>query len=383
MPNKVLLVDDEYNVLQAYTRVLRRRFELEVAPGGAEALACLAANGPFAVIVSDQTMPGMDGVELLAQVRERYPDTIRIMLTGNADQGTAADAVNRGAIFRFLAKPCDSEELARALEAGIRQYELVTAEQQLLEQTLRGSLALLVELLSILDPIAFGRAQTVAGLAEGIARDLAMAEPWVLGIASILSQIGILTIPDGLVAKLHSGGFLSASEREIANRVPEIGANLLRHIPRLEQVAETIYYMNKNYNGTGFPADSLKGGDIPLGGRVLRVATDYLNLLAAKGDPKAALAELEYRTSWYDQSVVCSLARVLQAQEPHGEATQILEVSVKELRLGQVLQGNIETATGLLLVPAGTRLGLSHLEKLRNYARLAGIREPISVLSRG
>jgi hypothetical protein len=113
------------------------------------------------------------------------------------------------------------------------------------------------------------------------------------------------------------------------------------------------------------------------------VATDYLNLLATKGEPKAALAELEYRTSWYDQSVVCSLARVLQVQEPHGEATRILEVSVKELRLGQVLQDNIETATGLLLVPAGTRLGLSHLEKLRNHARLSGIREPISVLSRG
>jgi len=381
MPNKVLLVDDETNVLQAYTRVLRRRFDLEVALGGAEALASLARSGPFAVIVSDMRMPGMDGVELLAQVRERFPDTTRIMLTGNADQGTAMAAVNLGAIFRFLTKPCDPETLAQALEAGIRQYELVTAEKQLLEQTLKGTLEVLVELLSILDPISFGRAQTMGELAEGVARDLAMPTPWVLGIASILSQIGILTVPDALVTKLHTGGFLNSNEREIANRVPEIGSNLLKRIPRLEQVAEAIYYMNKNFNGTGFPADTLKGPDIPLGGRIIRVVADYLNLLATKGEPKLAIAEMEFRSSWYDLAVVRSLARVLKAMEPVAAETELRDLGLKELRLGQLLAGDIETASGLLLVPAGTRLGLTHLEKLRNFARLGGIREPISVVT--
>jgi len=381
MPNKVLLVDDETNVLQAYTRVLRRRFDLEVAQGGAEALESLARSGPFAVIVSDMRMPGMDGVELLAQVRERFPDTTRIMLTGNADQATAMAAVNLGAIFRFLTKPCDPDTLAQALEAGIRQHELVTAEKQLLEQTLKGTLEVLVELLSILDPISFGRAQTMAELAEGVARDLAMPAPWVLGIASILSQIGILTVPDALVTKLHTGGFLNSNEREIANRVPEIGSNLLKRIPRLEQVAEAIYYMNKNFNGTGFPADNLKGPDIPLGGRILRVAADYLNLLAIKGEPKLAVAEMEFRSSWYDLAVVRSLAQVLKAMEPVAAETELRELGLKELRLGQLLGGDIETASGLLLVPAGTRLGLTHLEKLRNFARLGGIREPISVVT--
>ena len=382
MPNKVLLVDDEDNVLQAYTRVLRRRFALDVAPGGAEALALMAGSGPYAVIVSDMRMPVMDGVELLAQVKELFPDTTRVMLTGNADQATAMEAVNRGAIFRFLTKPCDSELLARTLEAGIRQHELITAEKQLLEQTLKGTLEMLVELLSILDPISFGRAQTMAALAEGVARDLAMPAPWVLGIASILSQIGILTVPDALVSKIHTGGFLNSNERGIANRVPEIGSNLLRHIPRLEQVAEAIFYMNKNYNGTGFPPDPLKGPDIPLGGRILRVTAAYLNLLDSKGEPRLALAEMECRTAWYDLTVVRGLSRVLKAMEPVAEETRILEVSVKELRIGHLLDCDIETATGLLLVPAGTRLGLTHLEKLRNFARLGGIKEPITVMVR-
>ena len=382
MANKVLLVDDESNVLQAYTRVLRRRFTLDVALGGAEALALMAAPDPYAVIVSDMRMPGMDGVELLKQASELHPDTIRIMLTGNADQATAMAAVNEGAIFRFLTKPCDSELLAQALQAGIRQHQLITAEKQLLEQTLKGSLEMLVELLSILDPISFGRAQTMAELAEGMARELAMPEPWVLGIASILSQIGILTVPDALISKIHTGGFLTSAEREVANRVPEIGSNLLRHIPRLEQVAEAIYYMNKNFNGSGFPVDELKGPDIPLGGRVLRVATNYLNLLASKGSPKAALTEMEFRTAWYDLSVVRSLARVLKSMEPAEDETEILEVSLAGLRVGYLLNSDIQNAVGLLLVPAGIRLGLTHLEKLRNFARLGGIREPISVVTR-
>ncbi|MDR3673158.1 MAG: response regulator [Holophaga sp.] len=381
MAKRVLLVDDESNVLQAYTRVLRRRFAMDVALGGAEALALMEA-GPYAVIVSDQRMPGMDGVELLSRVKERFPDTTRVMLTGNADQTTAMEAVNRGAIFRFLNKPCDSELLATTLEAGIRQYELVTAEKQLLEQTLKGSLQMLVELLSILDPISFGRAQTMAALAEGVARDLAMPEPWVLGIASILSQIGILTVPDGLVTKIHTGGFLNSSEREIANRVPEIGSNLLRHIPRLEQVAEAILYMNKNFNGTGYPVDALKGEEIPLAGRILRVTTDYLNLVGTKRESRLAVIEMENRTAWYDLAVVRSLLRVLKSMEPKEAETEIRELTLKDLRLGHLLGCDIQTAAGLLLVPSGTHLGLTHLEKLRNFARLGDIREPITVVIR-
>ena len=379
MPHKILLVDDEANVLQGYTRVLRKRFEIDVALGGEEALTLLAEKGPYAVLVSDMRMPGMDGVELLSRVKNQYPDTIRIMLTGNADQDTATRAVNRGAIFRFLNKPCESDLLGATLEVGIRQYELITAEKQLLEQTLKGTLTMLVELLGILDPISFGRAQAMATLAEAVATKLEMANPWVLGIASVLSQIGILTIPDSVVAKLHTGGFLNSAEREIANRVPEIGANLIRHIPRLEEVAEAILYMNKNFNGTGYPVDDLKGDAIPMGGRILRMMPDYMNLLVLKGSPAKAVAEMENRTAWYDLTVVRALSRILRDKQEVEGSNEILQLTLKDLHPGQVLMEGIETITGLLVMPVGTRLGLSHLEKLRNFSRLVGIREPILV----
>ncbi|MDH3748454.1 MAG: response regulator [Gammaproteobacteria bacterium] len=118
MSNKILFVDDEPNVLQSIRRSLRKQFDLDTAEGGEEALRMLKANGTYAVIVSDMRMPGMNGVELLSQARKDSPDTVRMMLTGNADQQTAVDAVNHGDIFRFLNKPCEPTFSSRQSQAG-------------------------------------------------------------------------------------------------------------------------------------------------------------------------------------------------------------------------------------------------------------------------
>ena len=379
MKPKILLVDDEANVLQAYTRVLRSRFALETAEGGAQALDLLEHQGPYAVIVSDMRMPGMDGVALLSQARQRFPDTVRIMLTGNADQQTATQALNEGAIFRFLSKPCESEILAQTLDQAIRQHELITAEKSLLENTLKGAIRMLVELLSCLDPISFGRAQAMAAHAEGIAQEMGMENPWALGVASILSQIGILTLPEGVSTKIHTGAFLNSNERELANRIPEIGADLIKHIPRLEEVAEAVLYMNKNVNGTGYPVDDRKDQAIPLGGRILRVVWDYERLLSKFGNPLATVRDMEARTTWYDLEVLRAFGRCLERQGAEAPESPILQISLHELRIGQVLLAGIETMDGLLVVPEGTTIGLAHLQKLRNFARMSGIREPLLV----
>lgn len=380
MSHKILFVDDEENVLSAYTRVLRKRFTIETALGGAEALERLRTSGPFAVIVSDMRMPEMDGVELLAKVKERWPETVRIMLTGNADQQTATDAVNKGAIFRFLTKPCESEVMAEVLLAALQQYRLITAEKELLERTLTGAIAMLVELLSLLDPASFGRSQQLATLAERVGQSMGMEAPWTLGIASILCQIGVLTVPPQVVEKVRRGSILNSAEREIFARVPEIGSNLIRNIPRLEEVAEVVYYAQKNFNGSGFPHDDLKEDAIPLGARILRVVGDYLDLLPKKPSPQAAAQDMFSRTAWYDVDVLRALKKVLEAD------AEILQTQAEpeylkfpDLAPGMWVVENIETANGWLVIPAGTILRESHLEKLRNFAMLTGLKEPIAI----
>ena len=116
MTRKILLVDDEPNILAAFKRQLRQNFQIEIAEGGQRGLDAINSLGPFAVVVSDMNMPGMNGIEFLSKVKERSPDSIRMMLTGRADLQVAMEAVNEGNIFRFLTKPILSNTFSKALK---------------------------------------------------------------------------------------------------------------------------------------------------------------------------------------------------------------------------------------------------------------------------
>ncbi len=135
MTDKILLVDDDPSILHGYRRSLRKRFRMDMANGAGEALDAIEQKGPFAVVVSDMKMPGMDGLQLLSRLKEIYPDTVRIMLTGNADQKTAVDAVNEGKVLKFLTKPCSPETLAAAIDAGLSQYAQTLKHHAVIEQS--------------------------------------------------------------------------------------------------------------------------------------------------------------------------------------------------------------------------------------------------------
>jgi DNA-binding NtrC family response regulator len=150
---RVLLVDDDRALLASMARNLRGRYELVTAESGPEALKLAGAFPPFATIVADMQMPGMNGIELLRAFEKLCVTTTRIMLTGQTDLATAMEAVNHGHVFRFLTKPCAIEALEATIDAGIGQYHLATAEKVLLEETLAGSVQTLVDLLSVLEGV--------------------------------------------------------------------------------------------------------------------------------------------------------------------------------------------------------------------------------------
>jgi len=133
---KILFVDDDINMLNAYKRGFRNKFNVYTASGGEEGLESILKQGPYAVIISDCRMPGMSGVEFLIKSKDVAPDSLRMMATGNADLQVAIKAVNEGNIFRFLVKPCDLDVLRKAIDDGIEYYRLVKAEKELLEKTL-------------------------------------------------------------------------------------------------------------------------------------------------------------------------------------------------------------------------------------------------------
>jgi FixJ family two-component response regulator len=131
---KILFVDDESDVLDAYQRLLRHLFQVSGALGGEQGLTLMQSAGPFAVVISDMRMPGMNGAQFLAQVRERAPNTVRMLLTGHADLEMAIEAVNEGKIFQFLTKPCEREILVKAIQGGLETYRTAAAEKELVRK---------------------------------------------------------------------------------------------------------------------------------------------------------------------------------------------------------------------------------------------------------
>lgn len=134
MTNQILFVDDEQYSLEGFRRALHGEFEIETASGGEQGLAAIHVLGPFAIVVSDMQMPGMNGAEFLSRVRELAPQTVRMLLTGHKDIDQAVAAVNEGQIFRYLTKPCGKNALLSALRLGLARYEANVKEKELIKE---------------------------------------------------------------------------------------------------------------------------------------------------------------------------------------------------------------------------------------------------------
>jgi len=379
-PPRVLFVDDESNVLSALQRQFRKQFEVHTALGGAKALQLIASAGPFAVIVSDMRMPAMSGLEFLKEARKSTPDSVRLMLTGNADQKTAMDAVNEGKVFSFLTKPCPPEVMFNAINRAVAQHHLITAERDLLENTLNGSIRLLTDMLSMVAPDCFGRAVAVREMARSLADVIQPENAWNLELAAMLGSLAAVTLPPQTLAGMLSGEELQQEEQQMAARLPEIGRNLLNHIPRLERVADIVYYQQKHFDGSGFPADDLAGEDIPLESRILKILGD-LQVLKARGVTQAdAMQQMAGLGGVYDQVILELVAVALSTADTASAESVLVEVTLAGLQPGHVLVTDIETIDGKLLFAAGHKITLPIKERLINYQQIARIKEPIRVL---
>ncbi len=371
MTEKILFVDDEQNVLDGLRRQLRKTFFVETALGPVEGLQAVNKKGPFAVVVSDLRMPVMDGIKFLIRVKERTPDSVRMVLTGNADQESAIKAVNDGHIFRFLTKPCPTEVLVKVLKSGIEQYQLVRAERDLLEQTLKGSVKILTEILSMLNPEAFARASRITRQSLEIAFfNFGVTEPWKMETAAMLSQIGLMTLPGQSLEKLYQGHPLSLEEQALFDRHPQIGSDLLKHIPRLEDVAEIIRCQNQSMDQ--------KDGFLPLEARILKVVLDFDIFFYREKNIEKALEKIREHPEKYDPGVLEALEKNLESADLHEPSA----VMIEQLRPGMIMNEDLRTLQGLLLVAAGQELGPAIIERLCNFKQTSGnIPEPIQVLT--
>lgn len=350
---RVLCVDDEPRVLEGLRLTLRRApYVLSTAGGGAEGLELLRSEGPFAAVVSDMRMPGMNGAEFLARVRVEFPDTTRVLLTGQADLASAIAAVNEGQIFRFLTKPCPRDQLEATLRDAVEQHRLVTAERVLLERTLRGSVKALCEALELVNPVASGRSARVARQVEQVAEELGLEDRWSLEVAARVSQLGYIALPPETAEKVYQGVPLSSAERGLLARVPTVARTLLGPIPRLEPVLALL------------GSRESEGSRLPPAASVLEIALE-LDAYELQGiPPRRGLERLRRRADRYDPEAFAAFERLHQAQAPP-PATRT--VPLRSVRVGTVLAEDLRLWTGALLVRAGYEVTQSFLERIRNF----------------
>jgi response regulator RpfG family c-di-GMP phosphodiesterase len=373
MTEKVLFVDDEENILHSIKRELRKRFEVHTAASGSEALEILKNEGPFAVIVSDMRMPLMDGIQLLAAVKDQYPETVRMMLTGNADQETAIEAVNKGQIFRFLNKPCPTSTLVIAIALAQRQYRLITAEKELLDKTLMGSITVLSEILSLASPIAFSSGLRVKSIVGEIARKLQLKNIWQFEISALMSQIGCITLPPDTLNKLYTGEEMDTEEMQMYQDHPLIGSKLLEKIPRLETVAAIIAYQLLPYESFEECKDLKE--DICIGSQILKISIDFDALLHSGSNRSEALNQLQKRPTEYNPKVV----KVLSGIKLTPENEKVLAVDIRDMSVGMITEQDIVASNGMLIAPKGQEITWSLIKGLKNFSQQGSVKEPILV----
>ncbi|MBN2751089.1 MAG: response regulator [Rhodospirillaceae bacterium] len=382
MSETILLIDDDVNLLSSMKRQFRGKFDVETATSGEDAITQIEGGKVPSVVVCDMRMGGMNGVSTLAKIKEALPDTVRLMLTGNADMQTAIDAINNGSIFRFLTKPCPPETMEAGLNAALEQYRLVMAERELLEKTLAGSVKVLIDMLALASPLAFGRATRIRTWARKVAVALKLPQRWQIEIAAMLGPIGLLSVPPEVIAKLHAKTPLSEVERRMIDHSPEAARNIIANIPRLAGVSKIVALQNRGFDGSGFPADGPKGTDIPLDARILKILSELSNIATGVSPTRTDFETLSLRAQQFDPGLLGRVRDVLEVMTDLGNGRR----PVKKLATGvllpdMVLAADVMTLDGRLVLSALVQISEAHVESLRNLARVKRISDEIVVFA--
>ena len=266
MDNAVLLVADEANVLDALARLFLDRDVRVLRAGNGEEALGIVRREPVAVVVSDNLLPGMHGIELLSRVRDFSPDTVRVLLTGSADLPAATEAIHRGEVFRFHEKPWVDEEIVLTVEEGVQRYQVVRSLRHGDEAALR-SIAQTIELK---DPYTRGHCDRMAALALRIAVAMRLPERTqrAIKLGSWLHDCGKIGVPEAI---LNFPGKLPAAEFEVIKKHPGWGADIGRQANLPEEVVNIILYHHERFDGEGYPA-RLAGKAIPLASRIIAIA---------------------------------------------------------------------------------------------------------------
>jgi response regulator RpfG family c-di-GMP phosphodiesterase len=410
----ILLVDDETAVLELLQEDLERAgYPTIGANDPLQALEEIKQRN-FSVIISDQRMPGMSGLDLLAQAALIQPNATRMLITAVMDIDTVIEAINKGEIFRFIVKPWLREEFLAAIKNGIQRHELIchnahlqsatqsmnnqlvelnrSLEHQVklvaqknvelhdlngaLEDNLVHTMELCVHTMETFYPLLGNRARRVFQLCKSISRILQLSpeDARVLESSALLYDIGLVGVPRQIIRHWQeSPHTLSQAEKVLVEQHPILGQELTAFGSNLDTVGKIIRAHHENFDGSGYP-DQLADQNIPWLARLLAVAVAFVSSPFTDADAIDKLKE-GAGTAFDPEAVRVFMRAHTVAVVPRKER----QVLLGDLRPGMVLAKGIHTYNGLLLVSQGQLLNATYIEKVLNHNRIQPITEAVVV----
>lgn len=320
---KILCVDDETANLRLLERLFRDSYEVFTASSGAEGLEFLAVHD-VALILSDQRMPGIAGIDFLKQAAEMRPQTVRIMLTGYTDAGTLVEAINSGVVYKYVTKPWVNEELAASVKRALQHYETMKAQRQLqlqnerlqtsLKSTRDAFIEVLMQRLEAKDRAARGHAERVRDLAASIGDAMNLDRPEIekLALAAYLHETPLGGLANESGDKHHD---FSDRDYRFIESCFEDGLELFERVRDLDEVASVLRFQFEHFDGSGQPR-GFSHEQIPLNARILSVANAFDSFTIQRNGATAMSTDDALQTMatkvgrHFDPDVVSALCRL-------------------------------------------------------------------------
>ena len=412
----ILVVDDDEAILHVIEEQLKwEGYKVVTTTSPTTALELLATTA-FSVIVCDQCMPEMEGLDFLAKARELRPSTSRMLITGVLALDTMIDAINRGEIFRFIAKPWLRAELLATVKNGVHRFELQESNHRLHNEAMRlnekltaanselsakyhelvektrdldaansalntnfeQSLELCYRITNTFYPLLGQHTKAVVDICRRMAETSHFTdeEKHVLTVSAWLHDIGLIGFERDLLHKYFvRSGALSADEMKTLKNHPAYGQTLASFVDQLRTVGETIRAHHEQFDGKGYP-DGLAGESIPWTARCLALAVFYVESTLTKQQTIDAIVKESGKR--FDPEAVRLFFKVTQIAEL---PKSVREIMVDELEPGMKLVEGIYSPSGLLLVAEGQDLAQATISKIKNYHMLTSVTQRLLVYS--
>ncbi len=376
MANILIVDDNEMNRNVLKEMIVTLGHNPVMAKNGFIAMVNIKKQPPDLVLL-DILMPKMDGYEVLDRLKNniRLSNIPVIMISAVDDIKSIVQCIEKGA-DDYLPKPFNPILLKARINACLDRYRFIKAERDFLEKTLRGSIKVLTDILSMTNPIAFGRASRLRNLAYKIGVQMKVKKIWELELAAMFSQLGCVTIPMKVLEKVFHGEPLLPEEEEIYAKHKKIGHDLIVNLPRLKKVAEIIASQDNLFSKEGANINDRGEITVPFGAQILKVAKDFDTLVLSGKQPIDAIDNIRSRAKHYNPVIVNALAAVVLVK-PEQKTSSL---KIDELQVGMILMGNIESTSGQIICPKGVEIDDVSLNRIKNFSLEMEIIEPIKVI---